>query len=299
MQSGNFDDPPASNPYSETADRIVREILNNTQSPDDISPSGELYRAIERAHRRRELPSQSGSPLASGPSMASEQDPDRRRRMRREDSEVSPLFVLPPNPPQAEPSSRERASPSRFGINARQNARRGRTRLSISDRFAERNQAQREREMTAGNGLADLQHAGRQLEQASSTLRALLDDPVPNISPPALEPQDYSPESEQNRRAKRRKIESDKLDSGFKGFSYGRYGQVEPGKLKMEIVSCDGGIFSEHGGNYAAENVLKNDSTVYCTKSNRCNLVLRHQGATVFSLKELVIKAPHSGYTAP
>jgi hypothetical protein len=44
---------------------------------------------------------------------------------------------------------------------------------------------------------------------------------------------------------------------------------------------------------------LKNDATVYCTKSNRCNLVLRHQGATVFSLKELIIKAPHSGYTAP
>jgi hypothetical protein len=89
------------------------------------------------------------------------------------------------------------------------------------------------------------------------------------------------------------------MESGFKGFSYGRYGQVEPGKLKMEIVSCDGGIFSEHGGNYAAENVLKNDSTVYCTKSNRCNLVLRHQGGTAFSLKELIIKAPHSGYTAP
>ncbi|KAH7360952.1 hypothetical protein BKA65DRAFT_390299 [Rhexocercosporidium sp. MPI-PUGE-AT-0058] len=295
MQSGNFDDPPASDSYRETADRIVREILDNTQSPDDISPSGELYRAIERAHRRRGAERLSTSQLANGSGMASEQDPDRRRRMRREDSEASPLFVLPQNPPQAEPTPRERASPLRLGMNAR----RGRSRLAINDRLMERNQAQRERELTAGNGLADLQHAGRQLEQASSTLRALLDDPVPHISSPALEPHDYSPEAEQNRRAKRRKIESDKLDSGFKGFSYGRYGQVEPGKLKMEIVSCDGGIFSEHGGNYAAENVLKNDSTVYCTKSNRCNLVLRHQGSTVFSLKELVIKAPHSGYTAP
>jgi hypothetical protein len=92
---------------------------------------------------------------------------------------------------------------------------------------------------------------------------------------------------------------TDKLDSEFAGFSYGKYGQVEPGKLKMEIVSCDGGIYQEHGGDYSAENILKNDGTVYCTKSNRCNLVLRHQGATVFSLKELVIKAPHSGYTAP
>jgi len=169
-----------------------------------------------------------------------------------------------------------------------------------SDRWMER--ARAGEIVATSNGLADLQHAGRQLEQASSSLRALLDDPVPNISSPILEPTEYSGEAEQNRRVKRRKLDSDKLDSTFAGFSYGRYGQVEPGKLKMEIVSCDGGIFQDHGGNYSnysAENVLKNDTSVYCTKSNRCNLVLRHQGATVFSLKELVIKAPHSGYTAP
>jgi hypothetical protein len=175
--------------------------------------------------------------------------------------------------------------------------------MSPSDRYMERARAVLgESSNGTGNGLADLQHAGRQLEQASSNLRALLDDPVPNISSPALDPQEYSGEAEHNRRAKRRKLDSDKLDSTFSGFSYGRYGQVEPGKLKMEIVSCDGGIFQDHGGNYSnysAENVLKHDSSVYCTKSNRCNLVLRHQGATVFSLKELIIKAPHSGYTAP
>jgi hypothetical protein len=150
----------------------------------------------------------------------------------------------------------------------------------------------------AGNGLAGLHRAGRQLEAASSSLRSLLDDPIPNLSSPVLEAE-YSSEAEHNRRAKRRKLDSDRVDAPFAGFNYGKYGQVEPGKLKMEIVSCDGGIFQEHSGNYAAENVLKNDGTVYCTKSNRCNLVLRHQGATVFSLKELIIKAPHSGYTAP
>ncbi|CZS99739.1 uncharacterized protein RAG0_08051 [Rhynchosporium agropyri] len=304
MQSDNFDDPPASESYRETADRIVRGILNNTQSPDEISPSGELYRAIGRAHHIRGVERQANL-QGNGQAMSSEQDSDRRRQMHRENNEPSPLFVLPPNPPQAEPTPRHRVYP-------RQTARRGtgRTpRLVISDRHQERNQAQREseretsaqreREVNASNGLADLQQAGRQLEQASSTLRALLDDPVPNISSPALTPHTHSAEAEQSRRAKRRKIDSDKLDSGFKGFRYGKYGQVEPGKLKMEIVSCDGGIFSEHGGNYAAENVLKNDSTVYCTKSNRCNLVLRHQGATLFNLKELIIKAPHSGYTAP
>ncbi|KAL2074886.1 hypothetical protein VTL71DRAFT_8665 [Oculimacula yallundae] len=314
FMSGNFDDPPASESYRETADRIVREILNNTQTPDDISPSGELYRAIERAHRRRGAERQAGL-QSNGQEMSSEQDPNNRRPLRHEDNEPSPLFVLPSNPPQAEPTPHnDRISPMRL-----QTARRGRTRLILSDRMQERNRAQRERdltvqreaqgerelnaqrsrEMTASNGLAALQHAGRQLEHASTNLRALLDTPVPNISSPTLTPHTYSAEAEQTRRAKRRKIETDKLDSSFQGFSYGRYGQVEPGKLKMEIVSCDGGIFSEHGGNYSAENVLKSDSTVYCTKSNRCNLVLRHQGATVFNLKELIIKAPHSGYTAP
>lgn len=289
MQSGNFDSPPASDSYRETADRIVREILDNTRSPDDISPSGELYRAIERFHRRR------GG--ANHLRMASDREQEQRRQESRRD-ESSPLFVLPPQPPPEGSSPRERAISRLAGMTAR----RGRPRMPPSDRWMERARAIFGETVSTSNGLADLQIAGRQLEQASSTLRALLDDPVPNISSPILEPTEHSGEAEQNRRAKRRKLDSDKLDSTFAGFSYGRYGQVEPGKLKIEIVSCDGGIFQDHGGsysNYSAENVLMNDSSVYCTKSNRCNLVLRHQGATVFSLKELVIKAPHSGYTAP
>lgn len=67
----------------------------------------------------------------------------------------------------------------------------------------------------------------------------------------------------------------------------------------MEIVSCDGGMFSNELS-YAAENILKNDTSVYCTKGNRCNIVLRHQGGTVFTLQELVIKAPaSSNYSHP
>jgi hypothetical protein len=205
-------------------------------------------------------------------------------------SEESPLFVLPPTPPPGTSGSRERGAPARRPA---QNGRRGgMSRTRIREEVARWNPDRRDE--SASNGLTDLRNAGRQLEAASSTLRALLDDPVPDISSPILEPEDYH-----NHRSKRRRLDTDKIDSGFAGFRYGKYGQVEPGKLKMEIVSCDGGIFQQSGGDYSAENVLRNDTTVYCTKSNRCNLVLRHQGSTVFSLKELVIKAPHSGYTAP
>jgi hypothetical protein len=101
-----------------------------------------------------------------------------------------------------------------------------------------------------------------------------------------------------NRRIKRRKLDTDRTTSSYKGFRYGRYGQVEPGQLNMEIVSCDGGLYSDEHS-YPPENILKNDSSVYCTKSNRCNIVLKHQGGTVFSLQELVIKAPGSKFSCP
>lgn len=103
---------------------------------------------------------------------------------------------------------------------------------------------------------------------------------------------------EDSRRSKRRKVDSDRMVPDFGGFRYGTYGQVEPGSLKMEIVSCDGGMFLNELS-YSAENILKNDGSVYCTNGNRCNIVLRHQGATVFNLTELIIKAPSSNYLSP
>lgn len=214
---------------------------------------------------------------------------------------VGEYINLPPPPPRmapAEPLPRARAAFSSY--------RRTRPRtvnyLERQRELARQRGSGSSEASSSGIGLADLHNAGRQLEAASSNLRALLDEPVPSLSSPTLSARDYSDEAEHNRRAKRRKLDMDSIAAiPFQGFTYGQYGQVEPGKLKMEIVSCDGGIYEEsHGqGNYAAENVLRSDTTVYCTKSSRCNLVLRHQGATVFNLKELVIKAPHSGYTAP
>ncbi|EPE10316.1 eukaryotic translation initiation factor 6 [Ophiostoma piceae UAMH 11346] len=98
---------------------------------------------------------------------------------------------------------------------------------------------------------------------------------------------------------KRRRVDSDKISPPlYKAFRYGRHGQVEPGALKMEISSCDGGLYND-GAAHAAENILKADNSVYCTKGNRCNIVLQHQGNTPFSLKELIIRAPAKNYSYP
>ncbi|KAK0623147.1 hypothetical protein B0T14DRAFT_425191 [Immersiella caudata] len=145
---------------------------------------------------------------------------------------------------------------------------------------------------------ASLDDVSRTLDDANSHLRALLDlhTPQPAISPP-LQTNDHP---EDNRRIKRRKLDSDKIAPSYKCVRYGRYGQLEPGQLTMEIVSCDGGVFSPDGSNFTAENILKNDTSVYCTKSYRCNIVLSHSGGTPFSLKELTIKAPSSNrYSSP
>jgi hypothetical protein len=133
-------------------------------------------------------------------------------------------------------------------------------------------------------------------------MRALLDDSQ-TILARASASEDLGVEADNNRASKRRKLDHARSSIKFSGFQYGHYGQVEPGKLNMEIESCDGGTYREdHGAGaaaYAAANVLKNDNSVYCTKGNRCNLVLRHQGLTPFSLTELSIKGPYKDFTDP
>lgn len=147
----------------------------------------------------------------------------------------------------------------------------------------------------------EFQRTANQLDAANSNLRALLEDPIPTMSPSSLmsATNESTSEAEGSRHSKRRKLDTDKQPTNYKGFSYGYYGQVVPGQLKMEIVSCDGGSFESDSNKHAAENVLRDDHSVYCTKANRCNLILRHQGATPFCLDELIIKAPPRGYTAP
>lgn len=152
------------------------------------------------------------------------------------------------------------------------------------------------------SNLDDFDHRSR--DEANSHFRTLLEMTNPTnlaLAPPSNSPPPHRPLdlNDDSRRSKRRKLDSDRLASRAAPFRYGKYGQVEAGQLRMDIVSCDGGMFTNDSC-HAAENILRNDSTVYCTKGNRCNIVLRHQGATPFTLQELIIKGPTSmNYSHP
>lgn len=116
---------------------------------------------------------------------------------------------------------------------------------------------------------------------------------------------DRSPTSEIDemlRQPKRRKLaHGDPPTPEHDGFKYGYKGQVVPGRLRMAIVSCDGGEYEKHNSErlYKVQNVLNNDKSVYCSEDSRCDLLLQHQGGTPFCLEKVVIRAPDRGFTAP
>ncbi|KAL8813111.1 MAG: hypothetical protein Q9200_000527 [Gallowayella weberi] len=161
----------------------------------------------------------------------------------------------------------------------------------------------RGRENRALHGASQtMQAAVDRLNRASSHISLALDQSAPRTRSPDINSQEYSGEAvvnEANRqRAKRRKLNDGVLAKGF-GPSYGHRGQVVPGRLRMEIVFCDGGLHEFGEEKYCPDNVLRNDLSVYCTRSGKCDLVLRHQGGVPFCLQKLVIKAPENGFTAP
>ena len=138
------------------------------------------------------------------------------------------------------------------------------------------------------------------MEETAASLRR----PPPPIEPSDIAIQEYMGEAQFHRetrwRAKRRKLDDGTYEGEATTFSYGHNGQVVAGQLKLEIVSCDGGAYSEPVfGSSWPQNVLQDDTSVYSTKSDRCNLLLRHVGGMPFSLTKLVIKAPRDGYDAP
>lgn len=105
-----------------------------------------------------------------------------------------------------------------------------------------------------------------------------------------------------HRRTKRRKLEHEaNRNTEYQNYKYGYKGQMVPGRLRMEVVSCDGGQIKRDNPMriYDVENVLKNDKSVYCSESSKCNLLLRHIGDAPFALEKIVIRAPDRGFTSP
>ncbi|KAH8434663.1 uncharacterized protein LDX57_012303 [Aspergillus melleus] len=144
----------------------------------------------------------------------------------------------------------------------------------------------------------------QELGNRDSNTTSLLDEPAPLLSMPPVMPQPHEEDEEDDHlmdrwRVKRRKLDSDDNREGPQSFRYGHYGQVVPGALKMEMESCDGGLFEPEGELANPTYVLRNDSSFYSTKSDRCNIILKHRGETPFSLKRIVIKAPKNGYDGP
>jgi hypothetical protein len=125
--------------------------------------------------------------------------------------------------------------------------------------------------------------------------------PSPPLQPDSARDIDVQTMRESRYRAKRRKLDDGGYEDESRAITYGYKGQVVPGQLKMEIISCDGGEYSDpHVSVHSyPQNVLQDDDKVYCTKSNRCNMLLKHSSGMPFTLTKLVLKAPRAGYDAP
>ncbi|KAF2004522.1 hypothetical protein P154DRAFT_45883 [Amniculicola lignicola CBS 123094] len=168
-----------------------------------------------------------------------------------------------------------------------------RPRATPSERYLRRSHArlreQRSADMDAANALGSL--SGFSSPGAFGLLHA------------STRPRSPAAEAESSQRvSKRRKIEHGaNAPPPWDGFKYGYKGQVVPGRLKMEITTCDGGEYEKYTseGLYKVQNVLKNDKSVYCSERPQCNLLLKHIGEMPFVLEKLVIKAPDRGFTAP
>lgn len=147
-------------------------------------------------------------------------------------------------------------------------------------------------------GLGAAEEAEGRMGRTNAERMGLLDgeSETPTLNPNQQNPSD---DDADRPRAKRIKLDSDDKRKGLRGMRYGHYGQVVPGPLEMEIVSCDGGSYEPNGKNSWPGNILVNDNSVYCTKGDRCNIILRHPGEIPFTLRKLTIKGPRSGFDSP
>jgi len=121
---------------------------------------------------------------------------------------------------------------------------------------------------------------------------------------PASDSRDTADSSEESRRRrpKRRRLHRDLSPPAKQPIKYGHFGQVEPGGLKLDIISCDGGEHRDprHPATYLGpQNLLRHDKSVYCSERTSCGIVLRHADDTPFCLDTLHIVGPEHGFTAP
>ncbi|PNS15864.1 hypothetical protein CAC42_4316 [Sphaceloma murrayae] len=173
-----------------------------------------------------------------------------------------------------------------------------RTRLSRLQRTLERTREE-------SNNQAETARHERWGVQPSLRRRRLLrpaGPPSPTYESRNWSRSDESPDEDEDRprQAKRRKLDLYSHNIHEKAYRYGHYGQVEQGRLKMELCSCDGGVYQERGPiYYGPSNILKHDQSVYCSKSPQCNIIIRHHDNTAFCLEKLYILGPEHGFTSP
>jgi len=97
-------------------------------------------------------------------------------------------------------------------------------------------------------------------------------------------------------------LDHDGFPNPRKSIKYGHFGQVEPGSLQLELVSCDGGehVDPQSPGMYlGARNLLRHDMSVYCSERRSSVVIIRHADDTPFCLEKLHIVGPSFGFTAP
>lgn len=92
-------------------------------------------------------------------------------------------------------------------------------------------------------------------------------------------------------RSKRRKLDDGTYEKQSKALQYGWKGQVVPGQLRLDVISCDGDDRPSKEDDVSPLNFLQDSPKSYVTKKNRCTVLLKHQGGMPFALTQLMIKS--------
>lgn len=263
--------PPASFPFTAGNFDYPQASTSASSTPRSTGSLGRALRALTDRAERTAIATLGAAAVPRRMSRSTRRGPMHRLFGPPRDSEAADNLLR--RPPTANPN-RPRAQPS--------------------ERYLRRSSAR-------------ITQARADMESAADLLDSLSDIPLSNpftLSSSGTRPRSPTVEvSSDRRQTKRRKLVHTPVKRPeHDGFKYGRRGQVVPGRLKMEVLSCDGGEYYDKDhpiGIHKVENVLRNDHSVYCSERSRCNLLLKHRGSAPFALEKIVIRAPDRGFTAP